>query len=81
MNMAGAAAHRWGWSLNLVESTASNAQPRANASSTTPVSTFSLAGMNGMATRATAAISPAAMDTATINPILLLAVGCPGPGC
>src|SRR5215211_7621223 len=79
MNAAGAAAHRCGWSLNRVDSTASNAQPSAN--STAPVSAFSLAGMNGMATRSTAAISPAAMDKATINPILLLAVGCAGPGC
>ena len=81
MNVAGAAAHRCGWSLNRVDSTASNAQPSANASSTTPVSTFSVAGMNGMATRTTAAISPAAMDRATIDPILLLAVGCARPGC
>ena len=81
MNMAGAAAHRCGWSLNRTDSTANNAQPSAKASSTTPVSTFSLAGMNGMATRTTAAISPAAMDRATINPILLLAVGCARPGC
>ena len=81
MNVAGTAAHRCGWSLNRVDSTASNAQPSANASSTTPVSTFSVAGMNGMATRTTAAISPAAMDRATINPILNLAVGCARPGC
>ena len=81
MNVAGAAAQRWGWSLNRVDSTASNAQPSANPSSATPVSAFSVAGMNGAATSATAAISPAAMDRATIDPILLLAAGCAGSGC
>src|SRR5215203_5368601 len=81
ISAAGAAAHRWGWSLNRVDSTASNAQPSANPSSTTPIRTFSLAGMNGAATSATATISPAAMDRATIDPILLLAVGCARPGC
>ena len=81
MNVAGAAAHRWGWPLNRTDSTANNAHPSAKASSTTPVSTFSVAGMNGMATRTTAAISPAAMDRATIDPILLLAVGRARPGC
>ena len=51
MNAAGAAAHRCGWSLNRTDSTASNAQPSAKPSSTTPVRTFSFAGMNGAATR------------------------------
>src|SRR5215203_4945318 len=80
INAAGAAAHRWGWSLNRVDSTASNAQPSANASSTTPVKAFSLTGTKGAAMRTTATISPAAMDRATIDPILVLAVGC-APGC
>src|ERR671912_2255279 len=74
MNAAGTAAHRCGWSLNRVDSAANNAHPRANANSTTPVMTFSSAGTNGAATRTTATISPAAIDAATINPILLLAV-------
>jgi hypothetical protein len=43
--------------------------------------TFSLAGMNGAATRTMATISPAAIDSATINPILPLAVGGGRPGC
>ena len=68
-NTAGAAAQRWGWLLNRTESTASNAQPRASASSTTPVRMFSFAGMKGAATRARAATSPAANDAATINPM------------
>jgi hypothetical protein len=75
MNAAGAAAHRCGWSLNRTDSTANNAHPSANPSRTTPVMTFSSAGMNGAATRTTATISPAATDAATINAILLLAVG------
>jgi hypothetical protein len=29
MNPAGAAAHRWGWSVNRTDSTANNAQPKA----------------------------------------------------
>src|SRR5918993_5521419 len=72
MNVAGAAAHRCGWSLNRTDSTASNAHPSANPSRTTPVTTFSLAGTNGTATRTTAAISPPAIDRATINPTRLL---------
>src|SRR5215211_8083455 len=74
-NTAGAAAQRCGWLLNRTDSTASNAQPRAKARSTTPVSTFSFAGMNGAATSARAATSPAANDAETINP------GCPRGVC
>src|SRR5215217_4418863 len=33
MKTAGAAAHRWGWSLNRTDSTASNAHPSAKPSS------------------------------------------------
>jgi hypothetical protein len=58
-----------------------NAQPSTNPSSTTPIRTFSLAGMNGAATSATAANSPAATEIATINPILLSIVGCRRPDC
>ena len=49
MNTAGAAAQRCGWSLSCTDKTVSSAQPNANASSTTPVSTPGLAGMNGAA--------------------------------
>src|SRR5215213_2526843 len=80
INAAGAAAHRWGWSLNRVDSTSSNAQPSANPSSTTLVKAFSLTGRTGAAMRTAATISQAAMDRATIDPILVLAVGC-APGC
>jgi hypothetical protein len=74
MNAAGAAAHRWGWSVSRTDSAANNAHPKANASRTTPVSTFSLPGMNGRATRTTARTRPAAIEPATIKPILLFSV-------
>ena len=69
MTTAGAAAQRCGWSVSRTDSTASNTQPRANARSTTPMRTFSVAGMNGAATRTKAAMSPAAIEPATINPM------------
>jgi hypothetical protein len=79
-NAAGAAAHRCGWSVKRTDSTASNAQPKANPSSTTPVRTFSFAGMNGAATSTRAATSPAANDAATINPMRPLGGDCGRPG-
>ena len=71
-NTAGAAAQRCGWSLNRRDRTASNAQPTAKPSSTTPVSTSARAGMNGAATSVTATTSPAAIDPATIQPMPVL---------
>jgi len=50
----GAVDQRCGWSASRTDRRASNAQPNANASRTTPVSTFSPPGMNGRATRTTA---------------------------
>ena len=44
---------------------------RLHPSSTTPVRTFSLAGVNGAATNTAATSSPTAIDRATINPILI----------
>jgi hypothetical protein len=80
MNAAGATAHSCGWSMNRTDSTVNNAQPSANASSTTPVRAFSLAGTNGATTRATATIRPAAIDIATTEPIPILAVRGVRPG-
>src|SRR6266545_3838818 len=80
MNAAGAAAHRWGWSLHRVDSTASSAQPRANASSTAPVTVFSPVPTNGAATSSPAAMSPAVNDPATIGPTLRVPVR-RGGGC
>jgi hypothetical protein len=80
-NTAGAAAQRWGWSLNRTDSTVNNAQPRANASSTTLVRTFSFAGINGAAMSTRATTSPVANDAATINPIPALRVDGGVPGC
>ncbi len=78
-NTAGTAAQRCGWVLNPTDSTASNAQPRAKASSTTPIRMLSLAGMNGAATRARATASPMANDAETINPIRPSGAGCTRP--
>ncbi len=75
-NTAGAAAHRWGCSVNRTDSLANSAQPRANASKTMPVRTFSFAGMNGAATRTNAITSPVANDPATINPMPPRALVC-----
>jgi len=47
MNTPGAAAHHRGWSVNRTESTASNAQLRANASTTAPVRTSSVDSISG----------------------------------
>jgi hypothetical protein len=74
MNAAGAAAHRCSWLVSRTDSAANNAQPNANASRTTPLSTLSLPGMNGRATRTTARTRPAAIEPATISPILLCSV-------
>jgi hypothetical protein len=49
---------------------ASNAQPRAKASSTTPVRMFSFAGIERGGDSARGATSPVANDAATINPLL-----------
>lgn len=59
------------WSLNRVDRPASSAQPSANHSSTTPVSAFWVTGTTGAETRTAATISPAALDRATMGPILL----------
>jgi len=53
------------------DSTANNAHPSANPSSTTPVRACSSAGTNGAATNTTATSSPTASDRATINPSLV----------
>jgi hypothetical protein len=71
MNAAGAAAHRWGWSVSRTDSAANNDHPNANASRTTPASTFALPGMNGRATSTTARTRPTAIEPAAISPILL----------
>src|SRR2546425_9931558 len=47
MNAAGTAAHRCGWSVQSVESNASNTQPSAKPSSTTPGMTCSCDPPNG----------------------------------
>ena len=66
-NTAGAAAQRCGRSLTRTDRIASNAQPTAKPSSTTPVSTSARAGMNRAVTSATTTTSPAAIDAATIK--------------
>jgi hypothetical protein len=68
------------WSLNRTDSTANNAHPSANPSSTTPVRACSSAGTNGAATNTTATSSPTASDRATINPSLVWAVRGGGSG-
>jgi hypothetical protein len=77
-NTAGAAAQRWGWSVNRTDSIANNAQPKANASKTMPVRTFSFASMNGAATRTNAVTRPMANDPATIHPMPPRALVCGG---
>ena len=58
-----------------MESAPKVAHPSAKASSTTPVRTFSVGGVNGAATKTAATTRPATIDVATIAPSLLLAVG------
>ena len=69
MKTAGTTAHRCGWSVNRIESTANIAHPMANPHSTAPVMSFSWTWMKGAATRSRAAMSPVASDPATIQPI------------
>ena len=54
--------------MNRRESTNSSAQPTANPHRTAAVMALSVAGMNGAATRNSAATSPITTDAATIQP-------------
>ncbi len=59
MKPAGMAAHRWGCSVQRIESVASNAQLDANARRTVPVITCSCAPATGPTTSASATTMPA----------------------
>ena len=69
MKTAGTAAHRCGWSVQSVESNASNAQPKAKPSRTAPVMTCSCDPRSGPTTSVTAATSPLTIEPATIRPM------------
>ena len=69
MKPAGRAAHRWGCSVQRVDSVASNAQLAANVRRTVPVITCSCAPATGPTTSASAATSPAVRHPMTIRPM------------
>src|SRR3954447_17149588 len=66
---AGTSAHRCGWLVQRVDSSASAAQPSANPSSAVPVMTCSRAPSTANHTRTNAATAPRTREPATIQPI------------
>ena len=69
MYAAGTNAHRWGWLVSRIDSTASMAQPAAKASRAEPVMTCSASPAKTTRVRNRAPMSPVATEPATMGPI------------
>ena len=70
MNAAGAAAHRCGWPVSQTDSGPTTPNPTQCEQDNTGEHVL-LPGMNGRATKTSARTRPAAIEPATIRPILL----------